>query len=69
VLDGQNAIANSIIQAERDCAAQVLARAPRELALDAKDTDVRAGPVGGGCKVVKVAQDERPSGRGYRRSL
>jgi len=60
VLDGQNAIAKSIIQAERDCAAQVLARPARELALDAKDTDVRPRPVGGRCKIVKIAQDEKP---------
>jgi hypothetical protein len=50
----------SIIQAERDCVAQVLARPARELALDPKDTDVRAGPMGGRCKIVKVAQDEKP---------
>jgi len=56
--DGQDAIAKSIVEAEFKRASKMLARAPRELALDPKDADVRAAaPVAGGCKVVEIAQD------------
>lgn len=56
ILNGQDKIAKSIIDAELDRVPKMLARPARELAFDPQDADVSAAPVSGGCKIVQVTQ-------------
>jgi hypothetical protein len=58
VFNGQDEIAESIVEAELKRASKMLARAACELALDPQDADVSATPMSGRCEIVKVTQDK-----------
>ena len=66
IFDGQDEIAESVVDAELDRVAKMLACAAPELAFDPHDADVGAAPVGARREIVEVTQERALRTRSWR---